>query len=180
MAFRTAQALQLFWILYALLEENRPKTHPSKALLYKRCARLLLQLEQCVVYGVGQGSDSLSEDMDRLMQECVSVATQAHLSSEQTGEEPVVFSGWLEKKGSGSGVRKNSAWHRRFFAVRDRVLYYYTSELMAGKEHPKGSIALTDAVINVPRHEDYPYYFEVVDKQSGLVLKLQATRAANS
>lgn len=43
-------ALQLFWIIYAALDENRPKRNGNPR-TFARCAQLLLSLEQCFVYG---------------------------------------------------------------------------------------------------------------------------------
>ena len=43
-------ALQFFWIIYAALDENRPKTN-GKTAIFMRCTQLLLTLEQCIVYG---------------------------------------------------------------------------------------------------------------------------------
>ena len=44
-------ALQFFWIVYASLQEHRPKKGGNRG-IYARCSRLLLHLEQCVAYGV--------------------------------------------------------------------------------------------------------------------------------
>ena len=150
------QALQLFWMFYALLQENRPKRNgaPSRAAhcgrphhpdavvcphspsalqrqpshrrariagdqsIYKHCARLLLQLEQCVVYG-GRARAELSADTERLMRECVAAATEAQefAAKQSVGDGLVIFSGWLHKKGSGSSISKRK-WNRRFFQVR--------------------------------------------------------------
>ncbi|TYZ59834.1 hypothetical protein PybrP1_005470, partial [[Pythium] brassicae (nom. inval.)] len=43
-------ALQFFWIIFAALDENRPKRGGSPR-TFARCAQLLLALEQCFVYG---------------------------------------------------------------------------------------------------------------------------------
>jgi hypothetical protein len=44
-------ALQFFWMVYATLDENRPKRPAANPRAFARCAQLLLALEQCVVYG---------------------------------------------------------------------------------------------------------------------------------
>lgn len=44
-------ALQFFWMVYATLDENRPKRPAANPRTFARCAQLLLALEQCVVYG---------------------------------------------------------------------------------------------------------------------------------
>lgn len=46
----THLALQFFWMVYATLDENRPK-RGGNLRTFARCAQLLLSLEQCVVYG---------------------------------------------------------------------------------------------------------------------------------
>lgn len=46
----SAQAVQIFWIVYAALEDSSPKRPKASATVHKRCSRLLLRLEQCVVY----------------------------------------------------------------------------------------------------------------------------------
>lgn len=43
-------ALQFFWIIFAALDENRPKRSGNPR-TFARCAQLLLALEQCFVYG---------------------------------------------------------------------------------------------------------------------------------
>lgn len=43
-------ALQFFWIVYAALDENRPKRYGNTD-VFVRCSQLLLTLEQCIVYG---------------------------------------------------------------------------------------------------------------------------------
>lgn len=43
-------ALQFFWIIFAALDENRPKRGGNPR-TFARCAQLLLALEQCFVYG---------------------------------------------------------------------------------------------------------------------------------
>lgn len=43
-------ALQFFWVIFAALDENRPKRGGSPR-TFARCAQLLLALEQCFVYG---------------------------------------------------------------------------------------------------------------------------------
>ena len=69
-------ALQFFWAVYTALEENAPKRMGhAGAPTYSRCARLLLHLEQCVVYGAG--GQPKPSDMDALMSQCVKVAVQS-------------------------------------------------------------------------------------------------------
>ena len=43
-------AFQFFWVVYAALDENRPKRNGNPR-TFARCAQLLLALEQCFVYG---------------------------------------------------------------------------------------------------------------------------------
>ncbi|KAL1524325.1 hypothetical protein AB1Y20_019225 [Prymnesium parvum] len=170
-------ALQLFWMFYALLQENRPKRKGNHA-MYQRCARLLLQLEQCVVYGAYTTTNALSEGADTLMNECVQVATEAQSSAALKSNGQIIYSGWLLKKGSGktSSTRK---WNKRFFQVKNRMLYYYLNQEQAAQDIPRGSLSLSDATVATPTHNSYPWYFKVQCNQSGLVLALQAQNGAD-
>lgn len=50
-------AMQFFWIVYAALDENRPKRNGDNK-IFMRCTQLLLTLEQCIVYGSPDISNS--------------------------------------------------------------------------------------------------------------------------
>jgi len=167
-------ALQYFWIVYAVLEENNPK-HKSDggaARVYRRCAELLLHLEQSVVYGCGKSAD-LSEGLDELMKRCVQVAerTSSWVTDAKADADDVVFEGWLWKKGGGTSFGGRRAWSRRYMQMRTRVLYYFASKKGS---RPRGSILLSALEVVVPAESKYPYYFELRCRQSGLVLRMRA------
>ena len=75
-------ALQFFWIVYASLQEHRPKSGGNRG-IYARCARLLLHLEQCVAYGVTVSTEE-SADQTQLMEECSNMAAES-MSAAGTG-----------------------------------------------------------------------------------------------
>lgn len=180
-------AIQFFWLVYASLQENRLKQKSANRATYRRCALLLLQLEQCIVYGGGGGGVAGATDPQRtLLQECARIAS-ASLSASTSGLSEVVHSGLLKKKGGGTSRFGRRSWSTRYFELRDRVLYYYTSashaheDKTSSSDRPRGSMQLSSAYVSIPQKKKraYPNYFEVVDKQSGLVFKLQApTREA--
>lgn len=175
-------ALQFFWLVYAALQENRIKLGKDRD-AYRNCARLLLQLEQCVVYGGGgalAGVAATATTANELMQECVRVASESQSSSVHAPGEHVVHSGLLRKQGGGTSRFGRKTWHERYFEVRDRVLYYYSSQANAvadktsPSDRPRGSMQLTTAIVSCPKNEDRPNYFEVRCRQSGLKFCLEA------
>ncbi|KAL3914830.1 MAG: hypothetical protein SGPRY_007482 [Prymnesium sp.] len=124
---------------------------PGNKKLYQRCAVLLLQLEQCVVYGAYNSVNTLSGHTDELMGECVHVATGAQ---------------------STKAVQSNDQ-------VKNRVLYYYLNEDPSSLNTPRGAMSLSDAQVAVPKHPSYPWYFTVQCKLSGQKLALQANSGAD-
>ena len=175
------QALQLFWMLFASLQENRPKRGGSRS-KYVRCARLIVELEQCVVYGTHPNLEGKTAE---LMRECASV-TDAVLGGVPTASDSKVgeisISGTLKKKGGGFSRFGRRNWHQRYCEVRDRVFYYYNQPDSASASHhfdkPKGSMALNTATITAPKSSRYEHYFVLTCKQTGLVFHLQAASAA--
>ena len=112
-----AQALQFFWLVYAALQENRIKLGRDRH-TYTHCARLLVQLEQCVVYGGGGAlAHGGAEGSSELMQECVRVASESQ-SSAAEGEN-TVHAGRLRKQGGGTSRFGRKTWHERYFEVRE-------------------------------------------------------------
>ena len=69
-------ALQFFWIVYASLQEHRPKKPGSNRSIYTRCAKLLLRLEQCVTYGLTANIEQ-STDQAALIEECTKMAVES-------------------------------------------------------------------------------------------------------
>lgn len=179
-------ALQFFWIVYAALQESAPKRKGDKR-VYTRCARLLLNLEQCVVYGYGSSEGGSSVSMQELMKHCVAAA----VSSTSENADEVAFSGTLMKKGGGtSKVVGRRNWNARYLEVRSRVLYYYApassrphdgaANGSAAGRKPLGSMALStaevDSSVGHPKGKK-AHYFEVRCRQSGQVMKLAARNA---
>ena len=160
------QALQFFWLVYAALQENRIKLGKDQK-TYVHCAKLLVQLEQCIVYGPGAARLTSTSD---LMKECVNVTEQA--TAEIPGEQ-VVFKGTLRKQGGGTSRCGRKTWNNRHFEIRDRILYYYASEADVPMDRPRGSMQLATATVKAdfPKR---PNYFEVKCKQSGLKFCLEA------
>ena len=87
-------ALQCFWMVYAVLQESRPKVGGDVA-VYRRCCALLLRLEQCVVYGSGGTDGGAARD---ILAECVKVAVSAQQCPSSSSDRDAVHSGWLLKK----------------------------------------------------------------------------------
>lgn len=165
-------ALQFFWIVYASLQEHRPKRGGNRG-IYTRCARLLLHLEQCVAYGVTVSTER-STDQTQLMEECAKMAAES-MSSPGTGtSDEAVYSGQLWKKGGGTSKLGRRSWHRRWFDVRQRVLYYYASEAEMRQRKPKGSIYLSSAELVYGKESKYENFFEVHCRQSDLRFYLRA------
>ncbi len=196
-----AQALQFFWMVFSSLQENRPKRGGDRA-TYVRCARLLLQLEQCVVYGVPSTPNTKLESkasMADVMKECAAVADAvvgatiggepSSVSAADSQVGGVSISGTLKKKGGGLSRFGRRNWNQRYCEVRDRVFYYYhqpdgestsatrTPDAPIGK--PKGSMALNTAIVTAPTDSQYQHYFVLTCKQTGLVFHLQAASAAD-
>ena len=163
-------ALQCFWMVYAVLQESRPKVGGDVA-VYRRCCALLLRLEQCGVYGSGGTDGGAARD---ILAECVKVAVSAQQCPSSSSDRDAVHSGWLLKKGGGTSKWGRRNWSRRYLAIRQRVLYYYDSD--APGAVPKGSIALSSAEARLAATpHKHAHYFEVACSQSGLVLKLRAS-----
>ena len=195
-------ALQFFWLVYASLQENRLKAKQADRQVYSRCARLLLMLEQCVVYGptakgeaaaVSPGveesartSMAMAADGDatnrqrELMNECVRIASDSLTGVASHCGTGLVLSGELLKKGGGTSRCGRRNWQERYFELRDRVLYYYASRAHAVDnkdsrlDHPRASISLVAATVHAKPHAKYPFYFEVACGQSGTKFCLQA------
>lgn len=177
-------ALHFFWMVYTALLENRLKSAKSNRATYRRCAKLLLQLEQCVVYGGAiavagspEGSDTTRQK--ELMSECARVASDVrHLSeSRGKGEQAYTIAGTLRKKGGGESRCGRRTWGDKHFEIRDRILYYYNSQADSKDgdgDRPRGSLLLHTAVAEEKENPKYPHYFEVRNKQTGAKFCLQA------
>ena len=78
---------------------------------------------------------------------CISAKMAAEsMTSPGTGtSNEAIYSGQLWKKGGGTSKLGRRNWHRRWFDVRQRVLYYYASEAEMRQRKPKGSIYLSSA-----------------------------------
>ena len=140
-------ALQLSWIVYADLEENRPEAVRGDPVVFRRCASLLQLVEQSVVYGaklVNRASlraGAVTQNVHAWLEEhelsprlpapqppnpseasiTGEVVSGARASSDIEGE-------LLKRKQRDAwGVWRccGESWTRRWFVMRDSVLYYY-------------------------------------------------------
>ena len=106
-------------MVYAALQENRLKLGISHNPTYRHCAQLLLQLEQCVVYGGGGAlATTAAFGTSELMQECVRVASQSQSGTSLAPGEDVVLSGMLRKQGGATSRFGRKTWHERYCEVR--------------------------------------------------------------
>ena len=117
-------ALQFFWMVYTALLENRLKDASSNRATYRRCAKLLLELEQCVVYGGALAAErssavtgSTTARQRELLNECVRVANACQELAEKnrTSSEAQAFTiaGILRKKGGGTSKCGRRTWSDR-------------------------------------------------------------------
>ena len=115
-------ALQFFWMVYTALLENRLKDASSNRATYRRCAKLLLELEQCVVYGGALAAErsvagGATARQRELLNECVRVANACQELAEKnrTSSDVQAFTiaGTLRKKGGGTSKFGRRTWSNR-------------------------------------------------------------------
>lgn len=136
-------ALQFFWIVYAALDENRPKRAQAKAKIFMRCTQLLLTLEQCLVYGspVACKAQELFENqfISKLEMEEILMADRRFFAAQNVSlNEPlplthpdsntsgVIVEGWLQKKGGGTSRLGRRSWNQRWCRMERRIMFIYT------------------------------------------------------
>lgn len=78
-------------------------------------------------------------DLERIKERLKVLAespNQLHFEAEEDPDDPVIFEGYLEKRGW-----YNKGWKRRYFILKDSGLYYYSTKPV-GTQKPKGKIDL--------------------------------------
>lgn len=180
-------ALQFFWMIFAALDENRPKRAGNNPHTFARCARLLLALEQCFVYGspaARQASELLTrqsisrDEMDQIL-----MADRRFFAVQQTDtstagnsdvEDVIPLSGgWLLKKGGGTRTMGRRNWTLRWCRLEKRILLVFSrpSDLQ-----PRSAIPLHGAKIHVVENKR-PFYFEIAHDFSETKAKFAAKTA---
>ena len=176
-------ALQFFWIVYAALDENRPKKHGDTQ-TFVRCSELLLTLEQCIVYGspvalqaheMYENSDISKLEMEQiLMADRRFFARTASTSSITAGsrEDAIPsYTGWLWKKGGGTSRMGRRSWNLRFCRIERRILFVYTRETDI---HARSVVPLDRAEVLTIKNPKYPFYFEIYHNYSDCRYKFAA------
>ncbi|KAG6623984.1 phosphatidylinositol 3 and 4-kinase-like protein [Phytophthora cinnamomi] len=178
-------ALQFFWMIYAALDENRPKRAGNNPRTLARCARLLLALEQCFVYGspaARQASELLTrqsisrDEMEQiLMADRRFFAVQQSSSDNGNGVEDVapLTGGWLWKKGGGTRTMGRRNWTLRWCRLEKRILLVFSKPT---DSQPRTAIPLHGAKVNVVENKR-PFYFEITHDFSDTKAKFAAKTA---
>lgn len=180
-------ALQFFWIIFAALDENRPKRSGNPR-TFARCAQLLLALEQCFVYG----SPAAKEASELLTRNSISKAEMDQIvmadrrffaaqSSLEICYEPSMAAinamsmgergGWLFKKGGGTSKMGRRNWKLRWCRIENRILLVFTKP---GDTHPRTAFPLVRAEIRVLENKKHPFYFELVHELSETKMQFAA------
>ena len=192
-------ALQLEWIVIAALEDYAPELADGSAnplgntLYFARCAKLLQDIERCVVYGNRQ--NTVLEDM----------YSQGYLSKQEFAELEVADRRYaaVELASSGRGVdlsgvlmckrgdpeenggprrrRRKHKWMRRHFEIRDRMLLCYRDDkyrtLKRAVQLDGATVAAGDgASERSAATKHFPHYFELRADTGGAIVtyKLRA------
>ncbi|GLD99862.1 hypothetical protein PINS_up008590 [Pythium insidiosum] len=173
-------ALQLFWIIYAALDENRPKRSGNPK-TFARCAQLLLALEQCLVYGspvvreaaelFTRNSISRAEMEQILAADRRFFAAQSSLDCTEGVTERAAHEGWLFKKGGGTSTMGRRNWKRRWCRIEKRILLVFAKPT---DEHPRTSVPLDRAEVVVVENPKHPFYFELTHDFSETKMKFAA------
>ncbi|KAK1941385.1 Cytohesin-4 [Phytophthora citrophthora] len=181
-------ALQFFWMIYAALDENRPKRAGNNPRSFARCARLLLALEQCFVYGspaARQASELLTrQSISRDEMEQILIADRRFFAVQQssadaavagTGLQDVapVSGGWLLKKGGGTRTMGRRNWTLRWCRLEKRILLVFTKPTDL---QPRAAIPLHGAKVQVVENKR-PFYFEITHDFSETKAKFAAKTA---
>ncbi|DBA02906.1 TPA: hypothetical protein N0F65_005933 [Lagenidium giganteum] len=171
-------ALQLFWIIYAALDENRPKRN-GNAKTFARCAQLLLALEQCFVYGspvarkaselLTRQSISKAEMEQILMADRRFFAAQSALENKDQAQD--VAEGWLFKKGGGTRKIGRRNWNLRWCRIERRMLLIFTNP---GDAQARSGVPLDRAEVRVVDNPKHPFYFELIHEFSETKFKFAA------
>ncbi|RLN98025.1 hypothetical protein BBJ28_00016320, partial [Nothophytophthora sp. Chile5] len=182
-------ALQFFWMIYAALDENRPKRAGNNPHTFARCAQLLLALEQCFVYGSPasrQASELLTtHSISKTEMEQILVADRRFFAAQQSTPDFVASSGdteviaplcggWLFKKGGGTSTMGRRNWTLRWCRLEKRILLVFSK---SSDSQPRTAIPLHGAEIRVIENKRRPFYFEVSHTFSDTKAKFAAQSA---
>ncbi|GMF56726.1 unnamed protein product [Phytophthora fragariaefolia] len=181
-------ALQFFWIIYAALDENRPKRAGNNPRTFARCARLLLALEQCFVYGspvARQASELLTrQSISRDEMEQIIMADRRFFAVQQSSTDTPnagnevedvapLTGGWLLKKGGGTRTMGRRNWTSRWCRLEKRILLVFSKPT---DTQPRTAIPLHGAKVHVIENKR-PYYFEITHDFSDTKAKFAAKTA---
>ncbi|KAG7376840.1 Phosphatidylinositol 4-kinase beta [Phytophthora pseudosyringae] len=179
-------ALQLFWMIYAALDENRPKRGGNNPRTFARCARLLLALEQCFVYGspaARQASELLTrQSISRDEMEQILLADRRFFAVQQSSTDAAsgvegglapISGGWLLKKGGGTRTMGRRNWTLRWCRLEKRILLVFSKPT---DSQPRAAIPLHGAKVHVVENKR-PFYFEIAHDFSETKAKFAATTA---
>uniref|UniRef100_K3WPJ9 1-phosphatidylinositol 4-kinase n=1 Tax=Globisporangium ultimum (strain ATCC 200006 / CBS 805.95 / DAOM BR144) TaxID=431595 RepID=K3WPJ9_GLOUD len=169
-------ALQFFWIIYAALDENRPKRNGNPR-TFARCAQLLLALEQCFVHGSPAAKvaselltrNSISKtEMDEILSadrrffaaqsSLEACSSEAMAMGEKSSLNNHDSSGWLFKKGGGTRKMGRRNWTLRWCRIENRILLVFTKP---SDSYPRTAFSLDRAQIRVVENKKHPFYFEL-------------------
>lgn len=179
-------ALQFFWIIYAALDENRPKRNGNPR-TFARCAQLLLALEQCFVYGSPAAKvaselltrNSISKaEMDQILSADrrffaaqSSFESCSELMAMEKGGSNNQDAGWLFKKGGGTRKMGRRNWTLRWCRIENRILLVFTKP---SDSHPRTAFPLDRAQIRIAENKKHPFYFELLHEFSDTKMQFAA------
>ncbi|KAH7482323.1 Phosphatidylinositol 4-kinase [Phytophthora ramorum] len=181
-------ALQFFWMIYAALDENRPKRAGNNPRTFARCARLLLALEQCFVYGspaARQASELLTrQSISRDEMEQILMADRRFFAVQQSSADASsagnavegvapISGGWLLKKGGGTRTMGRRNWTLRWCRLEKRILLVFSKPTDL---QPRAAISLHGAKVHVVENKR-PFYFEITHDFSETKAKFAAKTA---
>ncbi|POM62571.1 Phosphatidylinositol 3 and 4-Kinase-like protein [Phytophthora palmivora] len=180
-------ALQFFWMIYAALDEHRPKRTGNNPRTFARCARLLLALEQCFVYGspaARQASELLTrQSISRDEMEQILLADRRFFAAQQSSKDTTntgdgenvapISGGWLLKKGGGTRTMGRRNWSMRWCRLEKRILLVFSKPT---DSQPRAAIPLHGAKVHVVENKR-PYYFEITHDFSDTKAKFAAKSA---
>ncbi|KAG2997400.1 hypothetical protein PC121_g20589 [Phytophthora cactorum] len=178
-------ALQFFWMIYAALDENRPKRAGNNPHTFARCARLLLALEQCFVYGspaARQASELLTrQSISRDEMEQILMADRRFFAAQQSSTDSAsavedvapISGGWLLKKGGGTRTMGRRNWTMRWCRIEKRILLVFTKPT---DSQPRAAIPLHGAKVHIVENKR-PFYFEIAHDFSETKAKFAAKTA---
>ncbi|TMW55171.1 hypothetical protein Poli38472_013933 [Pythium oligandrum] len=180
-------ALQLFWIVYAALDEHRPKLNGNPR-TFSRCTKLLLVLEQCLVYGSPVAREAnellLRNNISKAEMEQIMLADRRFFAAQSAMDKGDVAldasvaantggpaEGWLYKKGGGTSKMGRRNWKLRWCRIERRMLLVFSRPT---DTFPRTAVALDRAELHVVQNPKHPFYFELEHEFSETKMKFAA------